>query len=127
MKFFKWTSLVNGLLFIYLTLLLLFQPEAFLADLNLQSSATSLLILKRAAMFMLGVSIISFLASNSKDAQSRKAISLGFTAMLLGLSATGINALSTGIVSNSIITSIIIEAILGLCFLFCFIKNRNLK
>ena len=127
MKLYKYTCMATSLVFIFLFFQLMLGPESFVQGMGLEPSVASIVIIRRAAMFMLGLSVLTFLVRNISDAKVRQIISISTGITLLGLACMGIYEYSRGTVNNSIFIAISIESILGLLFMTTIILNKATK
>ena len=124
-NYFKILSLSTAVIFTFLFFTLLFNTESFLIDLGLQANDSSLIITRRASMFMLGVSILMYGSINIVNSKAIQVISLATAISMFGLSCLGIYELNKGSVNKSILIAIIIETILWISFTFIFITKRE--
>jgi hypothetical protein len=125
--FYKITTVVTSLLFLYLAFQMLFTAEAFVLGVGLQPSPTTTILAKRVAMFMLGITVLMFSSRNLQHSSARQVICLSTGLTLLGLSITGTYELARGTVNNSMLVAITIETILWVSFGIILIKHGNAK
>jgi len=125
MSKFKILSLFTSLLFLYLFYLLFFSADQFFSDLGIEATETAYFMCRRAAMFMLGISVLMFFARNIPSSPARQAISISIAVTMLGLALTGMYEFNRGFVSNDIFISIIVETILCVSFLYIWFTDRN--
>jgi len=123
--FYKILSIATSALFMHLFSLLFFNSDSFITDIGLEPNIASLVIARRAAIFMLGIAVLMFASRNLKSSQTRQIICLFMTITLLGLSCMGTFEFMNQNVNSSIIVSIVIETILWLSFGFVMIKDRK--
>lgn len=126
-SFYKIVCIVTSVLFVYLAIQLLFMPDSFVQDLGLQPSLTATVLARRAAMFMLGVSVLMFASRNLHPAKARQIICMATGITLFGLSFMGSYEFIRGTVNASIFVAIITETILWISFGIIILKNRNSK
>lgn len=122
--FYKIVTTATSLLFIYLTVQLLFASDAFVQDMGMQPSAATAVLAKRAAMFMVGISIMMFASRNLPYSHARRIICLATGVTLFGLSIMGTYELIRGTVNHTIIVAITIETILWMSFGFILLKDN---
>jgi len=123
----KIVSIATSVLFIYLFSLLFFMSDSFVKDLGLEASLTSLVIARRAAMFMLGIAVLTFTSRNLPSSKVRQIICLSIGIQLFGLSCIGTYDFINGHVNASIIVAITIETILWLLYGIILIKDRKVE
>ncbi len=126
MNKFKLLSLFTSALCFYLFYLLLFSPQSFLADLGVEGSEAAYFVSRRAAMLMLGISILTFFIRSLPHSQARQAIALSICITMSGLALAGSYELLRGFVGQDILTAIVIETILAASFLYIWFANRRL-
>lgn len=124
MKLYKIACLATTVLFIFLCFQLLFDPVSFVQDMGMQPSEATSVLAKRAAMFMLGLSILAFCAKNLPHSKARQAICLSAGSTLVGLACMGTYEHFMGTVNSSIFIAIASETILGLSFLAILYLDR---
>jgi hypothetical protein len=127
MKFYKMVCIATSVLFVYLSFQLLFMSDAFVVDLGQQPSDATAVLSRRAAMFMLGVSVLMFVSRNLPPSKARQLICMATGITLFGLNFMGWFEFIRGTVNNSIFVAITIETILWVSFAFILIKNRATK
>ncbi len=129
MNKFKIISMFTSLLCLYLFYLLFFTASSFLNDLGVEGTEAAYFISRRAAILMLGISVLMFFARNIPNSQARQAISLSIGVTMLGLALSGGYELNRGFVSSDIIGAIVIESTLCISFFYvCFsdwLQNKN--
>jgi len=126
-NFFKILSIATGALFAYLFYLLLLGSEAFLTDLGLESSTSTLFLAKRASILMLGCSVLLFGSINLQHSKARQIICTTIGVVMLGLACMGSYELNKGNINSSIIPAIVIELVIGLSFLSIVFINRKTR
>lgn len=117
MNFYKLICIANSVLFVFLSLQLLLTPVAFTSDMGLEPSVATSVLLRRAAMFMLGLAALTFCARGLQDRKARRCVCLSAAVTLLGLACMGTYEQFMGNVNESIFIAIGIESLLGLSFL----------
>lgn len=115
-SFYKFLCIGTSILFLYLFTLLFFRSDTFILDLGLEPSIASLVLARRAAMFMLGVSFLTLASRNLLASKERQIICLTMAILLLGLACMGAYEFMQGNINSSITTAIVIESILWLSF-----------
>jgi len=123
--FFKIISIATSLLFIYLFSQLFFMSDSFVKGLGMEPSIASLVLARRAAMFMLGVAVLMFASRNLPPSKVRQIICLSTGITFLGLSCMGTYEFINGHVNSSIFIAIVIETILWISFGIILLKNRK--
>lgn len=127
MSFFKIVSIATSVLFIFLSFQLLFMTDSFVEDLGLQSSETASVLARRAAMFMLGISVLMFVSRNLNHSKERQIMCIATSITLFGLAFMGIYEFIRGTVNSSIFVAISIETVLWVSFGIILLKNRKVK
>jgi hypothetical protein len=127
MNLFKIVCIATSVLFIYLSFQLLFMSDAFVIDLGQQPSEATPVLCHRAAMFMIGVSVLMFVSRNLSHSKARQMICLATGTTLFGLNFMGWFEFFRGTVNNSIFVAITIETILWVSFAIILFKNREPK
>jgi len=123
---FKILCIVTSVLFLYLFSLLFFMSDSLVKDWGLEPSIASLVLARRAAMFMLGIAVLTFGSRNLPASKVRQIICLSIGITLLGLSCMGTYELINGHVNTSIIPAIVIETILWLLYGIVIITDQKL-
>jgi hypothetical protein len=100
--------------------------DSFVSDMGLQPSLTASVLARRAAMFMLGVSILMFASRNLINSKARQIICIATGATLFGLSFMGSYEFIRGTVNTSIFIAISIETVLWISFGIILFNNRKL-
>jgi len=124
-SFYKIISIATSLLFVYLFSQLFFLSNSFVKDLGLEPSITSLVLARRASMFMLGIAILMFFSRNLPASKSRQIICLSTGVTLLGLACMGTIEFLKGNVNSSIMVAIFIESVLWISYGIILIKDRK--
>lgn len=122
---FQTLGLMASALYFCLFGLLLSRPGALLSDLGVPDAETGVFVCERAAMLMLGFSIITFLARNTRDRTARRAITAGVGCSMLGLAMTGLFALANGFVNRNILLSVGVEIGLAVHCLLVWWTDRT--
>lgn len=117
MNFYKVVCIATSLLFVFLSMQLLFTPVAFASGMGLEPTAATSVLLRRAAMFMVGLAVLTFCARALQDLKARRCVCLSAAVTLLGLACMGSYERVMGTVNDSIFIAIGIESVLGLSFL----------
>ena len=125
--FFKIISIATSLLFIYLFSQLFFMSDSFVKGLGMEPSIASLVLARRAAMFMLGIAVLMFASRNLPHSQARQIICMATGITMFGLSCMGSYEFIRGAVNSSIFIAIIIETILWISFGIILLKNRKFQ
>lgn len=127
MNLFKIIGIITSLLFAYLFVTLLTKPEGFCVGVGMQANETASVIVRRAAMFMLGISVLFACSFNLKHSRARQNICISTAITMLGLACMGSYEYARGVASSSIFVSVIIESIIGIAFLIVFLLNLKLN
>lgn len=125
MKFYKSLCCATAVLFVFLALRLLLTPVTFAASLGLEPSAATSVLLRRAAMFMAGLAVLTFYARSLQDLPARRCVCLSAAVTLLGLACMGTYERLMGTVNESIFIAIAIESVLGLSFLMVLMRKTD--
>lgn len=124
-SFYKILCIGTSILFIYLFVLLFFMSDSFITDIGLDPSLASLVLARRAAMFMLGVAVLTFASRSLLPSKERQIVCLTMIIMLLGLSSMGTYDFIKGNVNSSIMVSIVVESALWLSYGVVLISDRK--
>lgn len=125
MKFYKGICCATSVLFVFLALQLLLTPVTFAASMGLEPSVATSVLLRRAAMFMVGLAVLTFCARSLQDLQARRCVCLSAAVTLLGLACMGTYERLMGTVNTSIFIAIGIESVLGLSFLMVLMRKTD--
>jgi hypothetical protein len=125
MNLFKIVSIATSALFVFLAIQLLFMSDSFVNDLGLQASESTSVLARRAAMFMVGISVLMFAARNLSHSKARQIICLATGITLFGLACMGSYEFIQGTVNSSIFIAITIETVLWISFGIVMFKNRK--
>jgi len=125
LNFYKVICIATSFLFVFLSLLLLLTPVAFVSDMGLEPSVATTVLCKRAAMFMAGLAALTFCARSLQDLKARRCVSLSAAVTLLGLACMGTYERLMGTVNDSIYIAIGIESVLGLSFLMVLMSKTG--
>lgn len=99
--------------------------DSLVRDWGLEPSIASLVLARRAAMFMLGIVVLTFASRNLPASKARQIICLSIGITLFGLSCMGTYEFINGHVNSSIIVAITTETILWLSYGIVIIKDRK--
>ncbi len=99
--------------------------DNFITDLGLEPTVASLVLARRAAMFMLGLSVLTFASRKFRPSKERQIICLTIAIILFGLSCMGTYELIQGNINSSIIPAIVIETFLWISFGSLAISNKK--
>ncbi|MCJ8296127.1 MAG: hypothetical protein MJK15_17115 [Colwellia sp.] len=122
---FKILALFTSLLCFYIFYLLFRTPEKFLFDVGVTGSEAAYFVARRAAMLMLGISVLMFCARNLKNGRARQAIVLSLVVTMSSLALLGSYEFSRGFVNEGIIGAIVIESMLAMAFFTIWLVNRG--
>ena len=126
-SFYTLLCIGTSILFAYLFILLFFMSDTFITDIGLEPSLASLVLARRAAMFMLGISVLTLASRNLLPSKERQIICLTISIILFGLSCMGTYEFIQGNINASIIPPIVIETILWLSFGGVALLNKKQK
>ena len=124
---YKIVSIVTSVLFVYLFSQLFFWSDSFVTDLGLEPSITSLVLARRASMFMIGIAVLMFASRNLPPSKVRQIICLSSGITFLGLSCMGTYEFINSHVNSSIIIAITIETILWIFYGIILIKDWKIE
>ncbi|WP_026474284.1 hypothetical protein [Alkaliflexus imshenetskii] len=127
MNLFKTVAIATAILFAYLAFQMFFMSAAFIIDIGLMPSDTTLILARRVAMFMMGLSVLMFATRNLPHSDVRQFICLAAGLTLFGLACAGSYEFIRGTVNNSILIAISIETILWVSYAVILFRNRNVK
>ncbi len=122
---FKITSIATAALFIFLFIQTFFTSEAFITDMGLVPDTASIILIRRASLFMLGLSVLMFLSRNLPVSKGRIYLSISMTVIFSSLAINGSSGYLYGNYNSSIFIAISIESILGLAFVLNIITDRK--
>lgn len=123
---FKITSIATAALFIFLFIQTFFTSEAFITDMGLVPDTASIILIRRASLFMPGLAVLMFLSRNLPVSKGRINLSISMTVIFFSLAINGSSGYIYGNYNFSIFIAIIIESILGLAFIINNIIDRKL-
>lgn len=110
--YYKIICITTSILFVYLFTHLFFFSDSFVKDLGLEPSITSLVLARRASVFMLGIAVLMFLSRDLLASKARQIICLSTGVTLFCLSSLGAFELIKGNINSSILVAITIESVL---------------
>jgi hypothetical protein len=125
--FYKIVSIATSALFLYLFTQLFFMSDSFVKDMGLEPSVTTLVLGRRAAMFMLGVAVLMFAARNLLPSPARRMICSATGITLFGLSCLGTYEFIQGRVNNSIWIAVSIESVLWISYGIIVLKDMRIQ
>ena len=125
MKLYRIVNILASLLFICLFLLLMFAPKRFITDAGLQPDTASLVIARRAACFMIGISFLLFANQNLKPGKELKRISAFAAIIFYGLAIMSLYEYIRGTVNTSIITAAVIESLFGTAYTLILVLSHR--
>ncbi|MGY2573035.1 hypothetical protein [Vibrio sp. C8] len=115
---FRHVAILTSLLFLVLALGWMLCPEQMLTQWGVQYSDGAGVVSRRGAAFYIGVAIMFFVARNVEHSATRMALIKGIITTCTVLILLAAYEFSVGHVSNRILIAALIEAILGLAFLY---------
>lgn len=122
---FKITSIAAALLFIFLFVQIFFTPEAFITGMGLTPDTASIVLMRRASLFMLGLSVLMFLSRNIPVSKDRIYLSISMSLIFFCLAINGSSGYIYGNYDSSIFIAVIIESVFGLAFVLNIILDRK--
>lgn len=122
-RLFKVTSVATMLLFLCLAYQLLFTPVAFVLDAGQIPSVATTILLRRAAMFMLGVSVLAGLARNQTASLARRAVCASMGTTLSGLATMSGMEYFAGRLNSSILFAMAVESLLATGFAVVLVSD----
>ncbi len=114
MRLYRTFSLATAGVTATLTVVLMFFPEVISWLFALDSDEATLVVMRRAAILMLGIAVMTFVGRDAEDSAARRAMVAGLTATLLGMAALGTIELVRGTVGPGILAAAAVELTLGL-------------
>jgi hypothetical protein len=126
-SFFKIVSIATSVLFVFLFSQLFFYSDSFVKNLGLDPSVASLVLSRRASIFMLGIAVLMFASRNLAPSKTRQIICLSTGITLFGLACMGGYEFIKGNVNSSVIIAMTIETILWFSYGIIIFKDRNSK
>lgn len=115
---FRHVAILTSLLFLVLALGWMLCPEQMLTQWEVQYSDSTGVVSRRGAAFYLGFAIMFFVARNTEHSATRMALIKGIITTCTILILLGVYEFSVGHANNKILIAALIEAILGLAFLY---------
>ncbi|MBN1117417.1 MAG: hypothetical protein JXA77_09450 [Bacteroidales bacterium] len=125
MRLYKIICYSTAILFSFLMIQLMAIPEKFAADLGLIPGTGVSVVLRRAAIFMAGIVVLTIGIRNLPPSRSRQSVCISLAVTFLGLSTMGSIEFFRGTVNSSILLSIFIELSLAMAYLIVFIRSRK--
>lgn len=125
MNKFKIISLITSALFLYLFILLIYDPASFYKDIQLEASKSAIITARRTAMLMLGFAVLLFSARKSTHSNARQSIILATAITMLGFAFMGVFERLKGNIGSGILKAIIIEIIVSILFISFWIYNKK--
>ncbi|MCW4629031.1 MULTISPECIES: hypothetical protein [Marinomonas] len=112
---FRHVAILTSFLFLVLAVAWMFFPEQMLTQWGGAG-----LVSRRGAVFYLGVAVMFFMARNTEHSAARMALIQGMITICTVLILLGVYELSVGHASDKILAAVLIEAILGLAFIYAW-------
>lgn len=117
---FRHVAILTSFLFLVLAVAWMFFPEQMLTQWGVLYSDGAGLVSRRGAVFYLGVAVMFFMARNTEHSAARMAFIKGMITICTVLILLGVYELSVGHASDKILAAVLIEAILGLAFIYAW-------
>lgn len=118
---FKIFSLLTSFLCLCLFTWFILLPEAFSP--KIEEARMSLFLLRRGAVFLLGICLLLFFSRNIPCSQARRAISLSMAITWIGLSITGLIEFFGGYEKQDVLVSVVIEIIVSVSYFSFWISD----
>lgn len=115
---FRHVAILTSLLFLVLALGWMLCPEQMLTQWGVQYSDSTGVVSRRGAAFYLGFAVMFFVARNTENSATRMALIKGIITTCTLLILLAVYEFSVGHANNKILIAALIEAILGLAFLY---------
>lgn len=115
---FRHVSILTSLLLFSLAIGWMFVPEQMLTQWGVEYSDGAGLVSRRSAAFYLGFAMMFFMARNTEHSVTRMAIIKGIVATCTALILLAVYEVSVGHANKQILIAALIEALLGLAFLY---------
>ena len=115
---FRHVAILTSLLFLVLAVGWMLCPEQMLTQWGVQYSDGAGVVSRRGSAFYLGFAIMFFVARNTEHSATRMALIKGIITTCTVLILLAVYEFSVGQASNKILIAALIEAILGLVFLY---------
>lgn len=115
---FRHVAILTSLLFLALALGWMLCPEQMLTQWGVQYSYGTGVVSRRSAAFYIGFAIMFFVARNAEHSATRIALIKGIITTCTILILLAVYEFSVGQANNKILIAALIEAILGLAFLY---------
>lgn len=122
---FKITSIATAVLFTFLFIQIFFMPGAFITDIGLTPDTASIVLIRRASLFMLGLAVLMFLSRNIPASKARIYLSISMSVIFFSIAINGISGYLYGNYNSSIFIAVIIESVLGLAFVLNILIDSN--
>jgi len=123
MKLYKIAAIGTSLLFVFLFIQLFITPVAFVENAGGQATIVTSILCRRAAMFMLGLSVLLFCVRKLPHSPARQSVCFSTAITMTGLACLSSFELARGTVNNSMWTAIILETLSAVLFWIVFFKN----
>ncbi|WP_417528700.1 hypothetical protein [Marinomonas shanghaiensis] len=115
---FRHVAILTSFLFLVLAVAWMFFPEQMLTQWGVLYSDGAGLVSRRGAVFYLGVAVMFFMARNTEHSAARMALIKGIMATCMVLIVLAVYEFLVGHANKQILIAALIEAILGLAFLY---------
>lgn len=124
---FKIVSISITVLFAYLFLHLFFFSASFVELLGLDSTISSIVLVRRTSMFILGLAVLMFSVRNLPTSKARLYICIALEVTLSGIACVGIYDLIKGNVNFLILIAIITELMFFILFGIITIRDWKIE
>ncbi len=122
---FKALSMITAGLSALLFLSLLLAPEVLFFIFQLSENEPAFIMARRASMLFLGLAVLSWSARASVHSETRQAICLGLSSMMLGLAVLGVFEFMRNAVGEGIFLAVAVEVILGVAYWRLWVRHQS--
>ncbi len=118
-------SIMTASLCVVLATFLLVIPEPIFLMFGVVGNESAYFIGRRASMFFVGYAAIAFLSRNESPSASRRSISLGIGASMLGFFVLGLIELLRGFAGPGILLPMLVEAFLAFSYFSTWSRDKG--
>lgn len=128
-QWFKWLSLLTGLLYLWLFYQLLVTPDQILPSFGVEADVHTTFLARRISVLMLGFSVLLFLAAWLPQSKARAVIAAAVAVNMAGFAVNSFYGATHGYLTDRAIPVIgSIESLIALSFAFSvaeYLKSRK--
>ena len=117
-------SVFSAILFVSLSIILLFAPVHILAGWGVELTTEAGLLAKRIGALYAGIAVMYFMARNAEHSITRTALIYGTVTASLMLALLGIYEFAVGHATSGILSAVFIEVVLMLAFLYVGARSK---